>query len=622
MTDQAIEIVLPIEGMTCASCVNRIERFLTKTPGVERAAVNLATERATVTVDPGIAGRDELVRAVEAAGYDVRPEATAAEAGASAAQGLAAELTADDLERERFQRKTLIQAVAAIVTALGIMLVMFLPQTAVGLETLNKLVLWPATFIQFWAGGRFYRAAWRAGRHGSTTMDTLVAVGTTAAWGYSMVVTLWPELVVSAGRMPESYFDTLGDHHRPDPARALARGAGEGPDDRRDPPRSMALQATTARRRPRRRGGGRRPRDRRAPATWCASAPARRCRSTASSSRARRRSTSRCSRASRAGRQGRRRRGHRRHAQHAPGSFVMRATRVGRDTALAQIVALVEEAQGSKAPIQRLADRIGEVFVPLVLVVAAFTFVAWLLLGPGAARSRSRSRPSSRSLIIACPCALGLATPTAIMVGTGKGRRGRDPDPRRRGARGGRSRRRRRPRQDRHADRGPAARSSAVVAGARLHADRACCDLAAVAERGSEHPLGEAIVRDARETRARAPRGRRRSRRSPGGASTATVDGPAVVVGSRAPDGRARRRPRGPRRAGARPPRRDGGTRRVRRGRRRGRRADRDRRHGQARVGRGRRGAPRRRRSRSGCSPATTARPPRPSPARSASATT
>ncbi|HEY4189363.1 MAG TPA: cation transporter, partial [Candidatus Limnocylindrales bacterium] len=207
MTSQPIEIVLPIEGMTCASCVNRIERFLTKTPGVSAAAVNLATERATVTFDPGLAGRESLVRAVEAAGYEVRPE-PAAQARDAPPITLTAELTADDAERVRAQHTTLIQAVAAIVTALAIMVVMFVPQTAVSAEALNKLVLWPATFIQFWAGGRFYRAAWRAGRHGSMTMDTLVAVGTTAAWAYSMAVTLWPELVRDAGIEPVSYFDS------------------------------------------------------------------------------------------------------------------------------------------------------------------------------------------------------------------------------------------------------------------------------------------------------------------------------------------------------------------------------------------------------------------------------
>ena len=276
---QPIEIVLPIEGMTCASCVNRIERFLRKTPGVEQAAVNLATERATVLVDPGTAGRDELVRAVEAAGYEVRPEA-AADRRRGARAPLDAELTEDDVERERAQRTTLIQAVVSIAAALVFMALMFVPQTRIAMEDLNRLILVPATFIQFWAGGRFYRAAWRAARHGSATMDTLVALGTTAAWAYSVVVTLWPEVVHEAGLHPETYFDSADDHHRPRPARPVARGPGEGPHDRA---RSAASSASS--RRPR--GGcataSRRTSSSRSscPATCSASGPATRCRSTA-----------------------------------------------------------------------------------------------------------------------------------------------------------------------------------------------------------------------------------------------------------------------------------------------------------------------------------------------------
>src|SRR5215213_1266028 len=199
-----IEIILPIEGMTCASCVNRIERFLRKTPGVEQAAVNLATERATVLVDPSAAGREELVKAVEAAGYEVRPDPAEAVTGGA----LDVELTQEDRERERAQRHTLIQAVVSIGAALVFMALMFIPQTRLAMEDINKLILWPATFIQFWAGGRFYRAAWRAGRHGSATMDTLVALGTSAAWGYSVFVTMWPEIVHEAGLHPETYFDS------------------------------------------------------------------------------------------------------------------------------------------------------------------------------------------------------------------------------------------------------------------------------------------------------------------------------------------------------------------------------------------------------------------------------
>ena len=235
---QPIEIILPIEGMTCASCVNRIERFLKKTPGVEEAAVNLATEKATVRVDPGVAGRDELVKAVEAAGYEVRAEAPAGADGAAA--GTASPRARDHRRGRGARARPAPDAVPGAGldrrVAVVFMVLMFTPQTLVAMVDINKLILIPATFIQFWAGGRFYRAAWRAGKHGGATMDTLVAVGTSAAWGYSVFVTLWPEVIHAAGLHPETYFDSatiilglilLG---------TVARGARQGPHDRCDPP--------------------------------------------------------------------------------------------------------------------------------------------------------------------------------------------------------------------------------------------------------------------------------------------------------------------------------------------------------------------------------------------------
>ncbi|HEX4898878.1 MAG TPA: heavy metal translocating P-type ATPase, partial [Candidatus Limnocylindrales bacterium] len=489
-----IEIVLPIEGMTCASCVNRIERFLKKTPGVEEASVNLATERATIRLDPAVAGRDEAVAAVQAAGYDVKPEATPVAGAAGSTASLAEETTADDLERERAQRQTLFQAGVAIAAALVFMVLMFTPQTAVAMEDLNKLILWPATFIQFWAGGRFYRAAWRAGRHGGATMDTLVAVGTSAAWVYSVFVTMWPETVHLAGLHPETYFDSsaviiglilLGRWLE---ARAKGRTTGAIR-------RLIGLQATTARRIRdgveedvelasvipgdllRVRPGDKVPVDgvvvegaSAVDESMLTGEPIPAVKSAGDEVIGATINTS--------------------------GSFVMRAVHVGRDTALARIVELVQRAQGSKAPIQKLADRISEVFVPVVLVVAALTFVAWFLAGPEP-RLTLGLTAFIGVVIIACPCAMGLATPTAIMVGTGKGAEV--------GVliRGG------------EALEGagrvdtvvldktgtltlgrPAVAAIVPVAGideARL------LDLAASLEVGSEHPLGEAIVRLARE---------------------------------------------------------------------------------------------------------------------------
>lgn len=489
---QPIEIILPIEGMTCASCVNRIERFLKKTPGVEEAAVNLATERATVLVDPGTAGRDELVKAVEAAGYEVRAEAPAA-AGATAA-ALDRELTEEDLERERAQRQTLRMSAVSIVASAAFMVLMFWPQTIVSMADINKAILLPATFIVAWAGSRFYRAAWRAGRHGGATMDTLVAVGTGAAWAYSAFVALWPDVVMRAGLMPETYFDSatiiLGLILLGKWLEGRAKGRTTGAIRR-----LVGLQATTARRLRdgveedvdlaavvpgdllRVRPGDKVPVD--GVVTEGASAVDESM-LTGEPIPATKRPGDEVIGAT----------------LNTTGSFVMRATRVGRDTALARIVDLVERAQGSKAPIQRLADQISAVFVPVVLAIAAATFVVWLVFGPEP-RFTLALTAFIGVVIIACPCAMGLATPTAIMVGTGKG-----------------------------AEAGILVRGGeALEAAGRIDTvvmdktgtltlgrpevtavlaapgfdEARVLDLAASLEQGSEHPLGEAIVRRARE---------------------------------------------------------------------------------------------------------------------------
>jgi Cu+-exporting ATPase len=478
------EITLPIGGMTCASCVNRIERYLRKTDGVLEASVNLATERATVTIDATRIGRGELVEAVEAAGYDVRPAPEPARAGAAPS-----ELSADDLARSREQRGLIIEAIAAIAVAAGLMLAMFWPQTLVSMETVNWVALLPATLIQFWAGRRFYSAAVRAARHGTTNMDTLVAVGTSAAWLYSVVVTLAPRLAHEAGLHPETYFDSsaaiiglvlLGRW-----LEARAKGQATGAIRR-----LLGLQARSAHRIE---GGT----DRDVPIDEVLPGDLLRIRvgekvpvdgvivegasaidesmltgesvpvekSVGDSVMGATLNTS--------------------------GSVVMRATRVGGETALARIVQLVERAQATKPPIQRLADRISEVFIHLVLAVSALTFVIWFFGGPEPRLTLALTAFIS-VVIVACPCAMGLATPTAIMVGTGRG-----------------------------AEAGILFRTAAaletagrvnavvfdktgtltlgrptverVVAGPGVR-ERELIGLAATVERGSEHPLARAIV--------------------------------------------------------------------------------------------------------------------------------
>ncbi|HEY8846789.1 MAG TPA: heavy metal translocating P-type ATPase, partial [Candidatus Limnocylindrales bacterium] len=410
------EIELPIAGMTCASCVNRIERFLKKTDGVEAASVNLATEVATVRYLPDVTGRAELANAIEAAGYDLKPPPDDAETAATRTLRDAAD--GDARRRSAHAHRLLIEGAVSLAVAVVIMILMFWPQTVVPMETLNRLVIVPATIVQAWAGRRFYGAAWRAARHGGATMDTLVAVGTTTAWLYSVVVTLAPSLVHEAGLHPETYFDSatiilglvllgrwLEARAKTEASGAIRRLIGlqatsallVGP----TADRSVAIEEIQRGDLLRVRPGDRIPVDGivvdgssavdqsmltgepiplvKGPGDEVFGA-----------------------------------------TLNESGTFTFRATRVGTDTALARIVALVEHAQGSKAPIQRLADRISEVFVPAVLLIAALTFLAWFAFG-SEPRLTLALTAFIGVVIIACPCAMGLATPTAIMVGTGRG---------------------------------------------------------------------------------------------------------------------------------------------------------------------------------------------------------
>ena len=413
---QPVEVALPVAGMTCASCVNRIERFLKKTPGVEDATVNLATEVATIRYLPEVAGRAELVGAIEAAGYELKPQA--ARAADAAEPTLADEVDEGIAERARETRTLLIQSSVAIAAAAVIMVAMFWPQTSVAMEDINKLVLWPATFIQFWAGRRFYQAAWRALRHGTTTMDTLVAAGISAAWAYSVFVTMYPEIIHEAGMHTETYFDSstiiiglilLGRW-----LEARAKGQTTGAirrlvglqaksallvrgDEEVNVPLEQVQPGDLLRVRP----GEKIPVDGRVVE---GTSSVDESMLTGEPIPATKRPGDEVIGAT----------------LNTAGSFVFRATHVGRDTALARIVEMVQRAQGSKAPIQRLADRISAVFVPIVFVIAGATFVIWLLGGPEP-RLTFAVTAFIGVVVIACPCAMGLATPTAIMVGTGRG---------------------------------------------------------------------------------------------------------------------------------------------------------------------------------------------------------
>ncbi len=192
------EIVLPIGGMTCASCVRRVERALAKVPGVEAVAVNLATERATVAVVPGAATTADFRAAVERAGYEIAREQTPA--GAEDGRDRAAE------ERAREIRSLRTKFSVSLAVGALLMAAMFIPWPF-DHTRLFPLMFLLSTPIQFWAGWQFYRGAWAAGKHGSTNMSTLVAIGTTAAYGYSVFVTFFPGVVERLGLQRAVYYE-------------------------------------------------------------------------------------------------------------------------------------------------------------------------------------------------------------------------------------------------------------------------------------------------------------------------------------------------------------------------------------------------------------------------------
>ena len=390
--DAPSTIDFSVEGMTCGSCAARVQRVLAKTDGVADAEVNLATGRAHVTLQRPLPTA-ELQARVARIGYGLTP--------------LAEGPGGDDLEeraRRSWRRRVWLVAPAAV----------FAVATMLAGPTLMEDPGWRlalfavATLVQFWVGWPFLREAARRARRGTANMDTLVAVGTLAAYGFSVVqlVTGGMELYfetailliafVTLGR----YFEARARGRAGQAIRALLElGANQARVLRDGAEVLVPVEQVTIGDLLRIRPGEKVPVDGevlegtsavdesmltgesvpvdKAPGDRVAGATV-----------------------------------------NTSGVLTVQATAVGADTALAQIVRLVEQAQAGKGQLQRLADRISAVFVPLVMAVAALTFTGWALLGGDPTRGLTAA---VAVLIIACPCALGLATPTAIMVGTGRG---------------------------------------------------------------------------------------------------------------------------------------------------------------------------------------------------------
>ncbi|HEX6059332.1 MAG TPA: heavy metal translocating P-type ATPase [Gemmatimonadaceae bacterium] len=435
-------IRIPVSGMTCAACQSRVQRTLQKQPGVDDASVNLMMANATVTYDPSAISADRLVEAIRETGYGAEL--------ASADQTAFEEQEARDREQEEEFRALRLKAIVSGIAGLVAMLVSMPlmgghamhgpvadPFMRWAMESLTPALRGAAPWlyaipapalaytllvvtlgVMLWAGRHFYTRAWAAFRHHAADMNTLVAVGTGAAFLYSLVATVAPAFFVSRGVAPDVYYEAViiiialiltgnafearAKRQTSNALRALvslqpktARVVRDGAEV--DVPVETLVGGETVVVRP----GERIPVDGQLLSGESAvdesmltgeSLPV----------------------AKRAGD------GVIGGTINRTGAFRYRATTLGSDSVLARIVKLMRDAQGSRAPIQRLADRISGVFVPVVLSLAIATFVLWFVAADAAPAVRAFAAAVA-VLIIACPCAMGLAVPTAVMVATGKG---------------------------------------------------------------------------------------------------------------------------------------------------------------------------------------------------------
>jgi P-type Cu+ transporter len=506
-------VTIRVTGMTCASCVRRVERTLEKVPGVLKTSVNLANEKVTVGYLTGEVELRDLEKAVEGAGYGVvRGEESFA-------------VDSHECEYKELKADFILAAALTALILVGSLPMMLGFGPPIPMMWLAFVLLGLATPVQFWAGRRFYRGAWGALRHVQANMNTLVVMGTSAAYLYSAVATLAPGLFTA--ERADVYFDTsaliitlilLGrlletraKGHTNEAIRKLAglkaktaRVVREG--EELDVPLEDVQVGDVVVVRP----GEKVPVDGRVVSGASAVDESM---ITGESIPVTKREGDEVIGAT----------------MNTSGSFRFTATKVGEDTALHQIMRMVEEAQGSKAPIQRLADRISAVFVPGVIGVAAATFVVWLLLGPEPALTFALLNTVA-VLIIACPCAMGLATPTSILVGTGKGAES--------GIliRGGEAL------EGAHKlDTVVLDKTGTLTRGTPELTDVVVLDgmheeeflrLLASAERGSEHPFGESIVRAA--THRGLPLAELEAFEAvPVGGICARVEGRKVLVGNR-----------------------------------------------------------------------------------------
>ena len=481
------KVLLPVRGMTCASCVDRVEKALRALKGVVRADVNFATETASVQYLPGEVTIRNLKKAIRDAGYEVL------------------EVKEEDIvEKERLAReKEIFRLKLKFITGAALLvpiLVLMYGETPLkrwlgfSRETNFFIQFLYATPVQFWAGWQFYVGFWKAAKHKTSDMNTLIAVGTSAAYLYSFVATFLPHLFMAQGLRADVYFDTsaaiivlillgrfLEARAKGRTSEAIKKLIGLQPkgarvirnDHELDIPVEEVVQGDLVIVRP----GEKIPVDGMIREGYSSVDESM---VTGESLPVEKKAGDSVIGAT----------------INKTGTFKFEATKVGKDAVLAQIIRLVQEAQGSKPPIARMADVIASYFVPAVISIAILTFFIWYFLGPHPATTYAFLNFIA-VLIIACPCALGLATPTSIMVGTGKG------------AENGILIRGAEALETAHQldtiildKTGTLTRgepSVTDIVGSEMFTKEEILTFAGSAEKGSEHPLGEAIVKRAKE---------------------------------------------------------------------------------------------------------------------------
>ena len=404
------KVTVSVGGMTCAACVRRVENAVKEVEGVIDVNVNLATARATVTHGDRWAGLDALAGAITEQGYEFLGEMT--------------DTTVDPIEAARASELRELKLKVACGALLSIIIFFGSMQHWFGfLHAIPRsIMLWMMFALTapavFWVGSRFFRGAWKAAKHKTSDMNTLVAVGAFSAYAYSSVATFFPHFFERAGVAPHVYYDgaamiitlvllgrLLEAKAKGKTSEAIKKLIGLAPKTarvlRQDAEFEVPVEALQAGDVIVLRPGEKIPVD---GMVLTGSSSVDEAMLTGESMPVSKEPGQKVFAAT----------------INKTGSFTMEATGVGAETMLAHIIRMVEEAQGSKAPIQRLADRVASVFVPAVFAIALVTFAVWYFLPADAGFSRSLINFVS-VLVIACPCALGLATPTAIMVGTGLG---------------------------------------------------------------------------------------------------------------------------------------------------------------------------------------------------------